>query len=190
MTDGTGDAAIMLARLLPHGDGSAAASELGNLVRPLAATKEAHHFYPLLVYFRFNEPRYAVSRFTFVLLDLTTLIENLLDEHRYRSVINHVSIHALRHGARLLLETLESEVAHDIGRPRHAEQSWRLRQRYIGASTILADAHVAVQADRPDRYVAARREWEVTAERGANALGNTTSEIGAELPTNAKSEWS
>ena len=47
MTGGTGDAAEMLARLAPEGDFSDATSELGNLVRPLAQTKEGHHFYPL-----------------------------------------------------------------------------------------------------------------------------------------------
>jgi len=31
----------------------------------------AHHFYPLLFYFRFEEPLYAVSRFSFVLLVAT-----------------------------------------------------------------------------------------------------------------------
>lgn len=50
MTGGTGDAAEMLARLGPDGDFSNANSELGNLVRSLAQTKEAHHFYPLLFY--------------------------------------------------------------------------------------------------------------------------------------------
>lgn len=74
MTGGTGDAAEMLARLGPGGDFSNAVSELGNLVRPLAATKEAHHFYPLLFYFRFTEPLYSVSRLNFVILDLTALI--------------------------------------------------------------------------------------------------------------------
>jgi hypothetical protein len=79
MTDGTGGAAEMLARLMPAGDTSNATSELGNLARSLAATKEAHHFYPLLFYFRFEAPLYAVSRFSFVLLELTTLIATALD---------------------------------------------------------------------------------------------------------------
>jgi len=188
MTGGTGDAAIMLARLLPHGDADPATSELGNLVRPLAAIKEAHHFYPLLVYFRFDEPRYAVSRFTFVLLDLTALIEDLLDQQRYRSVIHHVSVDALRRGALQLLKTLDRETAHDVGRFRHAEQSWRLRQRYIAASTVLSRAHVAVQPDRADRYVASRREWEPAAERVASALGYATDEVGGVLPTGVENE--
>lgn len=79
MSDGTGDAAVMLARLMPEGEAGDATSDLGNLARSLAATKEAHHFYPLLFYFRFKEPFYAVSRFSFVLLDAATLIDTALD---------------------------------------------------------------------------------------------------------------
>ncbi len=48
MTGETGDAAQMLARLGPGGDFRDATSALDNLVQPLAMTKEAHHFYPLL----------------------------------------------------------------------------------------------------------------------------------------------
>ncbi|GGE01465.1 hypothetical protein GCM10011390_20420 [Aureimonas endophytica] len=44
MTDGTGDAAVMLARLIPGGDPGNASSQLSNLAGSLAATKEAHHF--------------------------------------------------------------------------------------------------------------------------------------------------
>jgi hypothetical protein len=188
MTGGTGDAAIMLARLLPHGDADPATSELGNLVRPLAAIKEAHHFYPLLIYFRFDEPRYAVSRFTFILLDLTALIEDLLDRQRYGSVVHHVAVDALRRGARQLLKTLDREAAQEVGPLRHAEQSWRLRQRYNAASTILSHAHVAVQADRADHYVSSRREWEPAAERVASALGYATGEVGGLPPISAENE--
>ncbi|WP_174842744.1 hypothetical protein [Sphingomonas sp. ID1715] len=56
MTGGTGDAAEMLARLGADGDLGDPTSEIGNLVRPLAVTKEAHHFYSLLFYFRFKDP--------------------------------------------------------------------------------------------------------------------------------------
>jgi hypothetical protein len=182
MTGGTGDAATMLARLLPEGETDSATSELGNLVGSLAAIKEAHHFYPLLVYFRFDEPRYAVSRVTFVLLDLTALIEELLDPRRYGSVIHHVAVDALRRGAGQLLATLDRDVVGGLGRPQHAEQSWRLRQRYLAASTILTNAHVAVRADRADRYAAGRLEWEPAVDRVAAALGYATGEVGGDLP--------
>lgn len=108
MTDGTGDAAVMLARLMPGGEPGNAAGPLGNLVPSLAATKEAHHFYPLLFYFRFDDPRYAVSRFGFVLLDLVTLIDTALDRQRYASLIASAPVASLRRGTVLLLETFDS----------------------------------------------------------------------------------
>lgn len=61
LSDGTGDAAVMLARLMPKGNSGNAVSELGNLVRSLAVTNEAHYFYPLLFRFRYRELRYSVS---------------------------------------------------------------------------------------------------------------------------------
>ena len=107
MSGGTGDAAQMLARLGPDGDFSNATSELSNLARSLAMTKEAHHFYPLLFYFRFREPLYSVSRMSFILLDLTTLIETTLDRQKYGALIRSGPVSSLRDCARLLLETLD-----------------------------------------------------------------------------------
>jgi len=95
LTGGTGDAAEMLARLGPEGDFSNATSELGNLVRSLALTKEAHHFYPLLFYFRFTEPLYSVSRMTFVLLDLTTLIDTTLDRQKHGAFVRSAPVGSL-----------------------------------------------------------------------------------------------
>jgi hypothetical protein len=40
--------------------------------------KEAHHFYPVLFYFRFEDPRYAVSRFSLVVLDAVSLLRSAL----------------------------------------------------------------------------------------------------------------
>uniref|UniRef100_UPI003F27C64C ion channel n=1 Tax=Rhizobium sp. F40D2 TaxID=3453141 RepID=UPI003F27C64C len=92
MTGCTGDAAQMLARLGPDGDFSNATSELSNLARLLAMTKEAHHFYPLLFYFRFREPFYSVSRFSFILLDLTTLIETTLDRQQHSALVRSAPV--------------------------------------------------------------------------------------------------
>ena len=107
MTAGTGDAAEMLARLgLDEGCGDAT-SELSNLARALAATKEAHHFYPLLFYFRFEDPLYSVSRFSFVVLDLVTLIGTALDQRRFGSLARSAPVTSLQQCALLLLATLD-----------------------------------------------------------------------------------
>ncbi len=177
MSGGTGDAAAMLARLMPGGDADDAASELGNLVRSLAATKEAHHFYPLLFYFRFEEPRYAVSRFTFVLLDLTTLIDSGLDPQRYRTLVSSPSVSALRQGAFMLLETLDRNFSSAENHALDSGETWRSRQTYIAATRTLERAGVSVQSDGTERYIAGRGKWEPLAQRVAPSLGYTMGEI-------------
>lgn len=178
MTNGTGDAAEMLARLMPGGDCSNATSELGNLARSLAATKEAHHFYPLLFYFRFEEPLYSVSRFSFVLLDLTTLIETALDRQSHGSLIGSSPVTSLHRGALLLLETLDRNfpTAGD-DRAGAAGEAWRHRQSYAAAMRTLAGAGIAAQPDGVEPYVAARREWEPLVHRVAPSLGTAMEEI-------------
>ncbi len=138
MTGGTGDAAEMLARLAPDGDCSDATSELGNLARSLAATKEAHHFYPLLFYFRFEDPLYAVSRFSFVLLDLVTLIETALDERRCGSLVHSAPVTSLRQGTLLLLETLDRTFPTARYEPADAAETSRERQSWVTAIETLA----------------------------------------------------
>lgn len=177
MTDGTGDAAVMLARLMPGGDPASATSELGNLVRSLAATKEAHHFYPLLFYFRFEEPIYGVSRFCFVLLDATTLIDTALDGSRYGTMIGSAPVASIRRGATMLLGTLDANFPTARGDAGDAGGGWSLRQSYLASTRTLANAGIAVRTDGVDAYVAAREDWEPLVTRVAPTLGYTMPEI-------------
>lgn len=177
MTDGTGDAAQMLARLMPSGDSGGATSELGNLVRSLAATKEAHHFYPLLFYFRFEDPRYAVSRFSFVLLDLTALIAAALDQRRYATLIDSASAASLSRGALLLLETLDKNVPATSRQSDETGRDWLHRQSYGAATGILMRNGIAVEPDGVERYAVTRADWEPLVRRVAPSLGFTLEEI-------------
>jgi hypothetical protein len=171
MTDGTGDAAVMLSRLMPGGDPSNALSELGNLSRSLAATKEAHHFYPLLFYFRFEQSLYAVSRFSFVLLDAVTLIETALDRQRYARVVASGAVRSINRGAHLLLETLDSNFPTAVDRKCDVSEEWRIRQSYMAATITLASAGVVLRVNGIDGYLARRRTWEPFIRRVAPTLG-------------------
>ncbi len=117
MTASTGDAAEMLARLGLDGDSGNAASELGNVARSLAAIMEAHHFYPLLFYFRFEDPLYSVPRFSFVILDLVTLIGTALDQRQSGWLMRSASVTSLRQCTLMLLATLDENL-----RPRVTER--------------------------------------------------------------------
>ncbi|MBI0475606.1 two pore domain potassium channel family protein [Sphingomonas sp. MA1305] len=177
MSDGTGDAAVMLVRLMPRGKAGDATSELGNLARSLAATKEAHHFYPLLFYFRFEQPLYAVSRFSFVLLDAMTLIDTALDQDRYGAVSASAPVAAIRRGARLLLETLDSHFPTGSARNDPSAEAWQFRQSYNAATRILAEAEIATSPNGAKAYVAARSDWELLVRRVAPTLGYSMPEI-------------
>jgi len=177
MTDGTGDAAVMIARLMPDGDPQDATSALGNLVDTLAATKEAHHFYPLLFYFRFGDPRYAVSRFGLVLLDAVTLIDHALDRQRYRRLAASAPVAALRRGTTLLLETLDAHFPTAGTAAKPGTDSWPMRQSFVAATATLAAAGIAVRPEGIDDYVERRRCWDARAARVAPTLGYTMAEI-------------
>lgn len=177
MTDNTGDAAVMLARLMPNGDASDATSELGNLVRSLAATKEAHHFYPLLFYFRFDDPRYAVSRFSFILLDLTSLIGSALERQRHGTLIGSAPVAALRQGSLLLLQTLDRNFPTAPKPQRGTAETWSERRSYAAATELLANGGIAARPGGVELYVAALADWEPLVYRVAAALDYTSDEI-------------
>jgi hypothetical protein len=69
-------------------------------------TKEAHHFYPLLFYFRLEEPFYSVTRFCFVLLALTTLLDTTLDRQKLGTLARSAPVGSIQRCARVLLGTL------------------------------------------------------------------------------------
>ncbi len=182
MSDGTGDAAALLARLLPDGETEIATSELGNLVRTLAATKEAHHFYPLLLYFRFKEARYALPRLVFLLLDLAALIDAALDRARYRTVIASSPATALRRGALLLLKTLADDAPANAGRDIPDADPAQVRRSFEIALRTLSSAGIAVDPAGADRYLADRRTWEPTVRRLAPSLGHDAADLDRRVP--------
>lgn len=175
MTGGTGDAAEMLARLGPGGDFGNATSELGNFARSLALTKEAHHFYPLLFYFRFEEPLYSVSRVTFILLDLTTLIDTALDRQKYSALICSAPVASLQMCSRLLLATLDRNFPTVDGDQTDAETA-SFDRSYAAALAVMRRAGVETQPDAA-RYADQRAQWEPLVRRVGPALGYSMHEI-------------
>ena len=174
----------MLARLGLDGDCSNATSELSNLARSLAATKEAHHFYPLLFYFRFEDPLYSVSRFSFVLLDLVTLIETALDRAALRSLARSAPVDFAAPVRLAPARDARSQSSDQEGpgrRPRRdlpQQAELRRRDRNARARRLMA------RSDGMDRYVAERRTWEPLIRRVAPILGYEMDEIDRRQPHN------
>lgn len=181
MTGGTGDAAEMLARLGPDGDFGEATSELGNLARTLAATKEAHHFYPLLFYFRFREPLYSVPRFSFILLDLTTLIDTALDTGKHGTFVRSAPVGSLRRGALILLETLDRHFRTVDAPFPTAARTQSSAGRYAKALDTLRQAGVEAHPDDAS-YADRRNRWEPLVLRVGLALGDEIDEIDRRPP--------
>ena len=177
MTASTGDAAEMLARLGLDGGSSDATSELSNVARSLVATKEAHQFYPLLFYFRFENPLYSVSRFSFVALDLVTLIGTALDEQRFRSLIHSAPVASLHECALLLLATLDHNLPTGTDLGVNPAEVLLTGQSYNAAIETLGRAGITARTDGMDRYVAERRQWEPLVRRIAPVLGYKMDEV-------------
>src|SRR3978361_826864 len=69
LTGESADAAEFLARLGPQGQFSSGYTHLADLAASLSEMKEAHHFYPVLFYFRFRQSFYSVSAQVFGALE-------------------------------------------------------------------------------------------------------------------------
>ena len=182
MTASTGDAAEILARLGLDSGSSDARSELSNLARALAATKEAHHFYPLLFYFRFEDPLYSVSRFSFVVLDLVTLIETGLDQRCFGSLARSTVVTSLHQCAVLLLATLDRNLPTGQQLPPDPAENSRTGQSYTAAMETLGRAGVTVRPDGIHRFIDERRTWEPIIRRVAPVLGYGMDEIDRRRP--------
>lgn len=179
MTGGTGDAAEMLARLGPGGDFSNASSELSNLARSLALTKEAHHFYPLLFYFCFGEPLYSVSRMTFVLLDLTTLIDTALDQEKNAALVRSAPVASLQQCTRLLPATLDRNFP--TVDEKTGSRTGDFEGTYAAAVAVLRNAGIETKPDAAP-YADQRIQWEPQVRRVAPTLGYDMKEIDCREP--------
>jgi hypothetical protein len=72
----------------------------------IAATKEAHHFYPVLFYMRFGQPYDSLSYATLVLLDAVAIMRSILEDE-YRAVKQLGALDQIWNGSLLLLSSLE-----------------------------------------------------------------------------------
>src|SRR5437764_2524697 len=107
LTRETGDAAELVAGLGPEGDFHSGYTLLIEAAAELTALKEAHHFYPVLFYFRFRQPFYSVSHSARLVLDAVTLIWTAIDQERYRWLSKSAAVSQLHDAALLTMKTLE-----------------------------------------------------------------------------------
>jgi hypothetical protein len=181
-TASTGDAAEFIAHLGPRGHFESGYTDLSSLAQAIARVKEAHHFYPVLFYFRFEKPIYAVSRITNVALDTVSLIRSALDPSEYRWLIESGAVTETWDASLLLLNTLEStflDNAADRATP-DADTRDRWAQRFFRATRRLQEAGIALVPDlheAANTYIDLRSQWSSHVKNLAPAMRYSEQEI-------------
>lgn len=177
----TGDAAVLIAGLGPGGEWSHGTSVLWELAAEVAATKEAHHFYPVLFYLRFAEYYYSMSFATFVLLDAVTLMRSALGAE-YTAVKQLRALDQIWQGSLLLLTSLE-ETFLDKGAPGPEQpdpaELARWERRVEGAMDQLKAAGLCTEERSAAvvQYRERRRQWNGYVQRLAPSMLYSMEEI-------------
>lgn len=182
LTSETGDAAKLLAAIAPGGDFSSATSGLADLASQMVEVKEAHHFYPVLFYFRFEEPRYSVSRFALVALDAVSLIRSILDGPEAQRLAASGPVEQLHRATLMLVRTLETTFLPGAPPKPTADpaRSHAWRRRCARAIVDLAGAGLPTVADSASgeaAYVNLRAQWDGDVSKLVPALGYELSAI-------------
>ncbi|KRQ12672.1 hypothetical protein AOQ71_16145 [Bradyrhizobium manausense] len=181
----TGDAAELLAHLFAKNQLSAGYNNLSEMAVELTDAKEAHHFYPILFYFRFPEPIYAVSRSCLIALDAVSLIRSALPDDaewlKKSGAVTQVWLSGL-----MLLATLNGVFLHKkpSGEPVGANQQlWRVR--YDHARERLLIAGICVTDDlrnSVESYVEHRTKWDSLVHLVGNSMAYALAEIDPAMP--------
>jgi hypothetical protein len=173
-TGETGDAAEMVAGLGPGGHFEHGYSQLAEMQEEMANFKESHHFYSVLLYFRFKEPMYAVSRLALVNLDSITLIKSALSDDAYGWLKESAAVNQLWRGSMHLLTFLtDSFLPGGIPEPAEPDEAQReqWRRRYRAALRLMQQADIQTIMDEDEgaeNYIALRVRWD----RFVRALGS------------------
>jgi hypothetical protein len=176
----TGDAAVLLAHLFANNQLNAGYNSLSELAAEVTETKEAHHFYPVLFYFRFPEPFYAVSRSWLIALDAVSLIRSALPEEADWLKQSGAVVQLWSSGI-MLLSTLNnvfvrnepSAEASDAG-----QHLWRVR--FDNACRRLQDADISLAEDLAysrEAYMEYRKNWDPLVRLLGNAMAYDPGEL-------------
>lgn len=186
-----GDAAELVAGLFPDGELSGGYDNLSELAGEMAETKEGHHFYPVLFYFRFPEPYYSVSRTTLLALDTVSLIKSALADDKVGWVKKSVAVQQLWSVSLMLVSTLDEtflDRAPKAGSEPIEDDAEPWRARYFAALQRLRQAGQPVVANEEagaELYVKLRRRWDPLIAALAPAMAYSMDEID---PARSRSE--
>jgi hypothetical protein len=165
-TDDTGDAAELIAGLGPEGAFPNPPTRLEEMAAEMADVKETHHFYSLLMYFRFRETFYSPTHLALLDLDTVALIKSALDDEKYRWLKESGAVADLwRATMRALAGMAESLLPGglpDAVEPQE-KQKEQWRQRYFAALRRLRQAGIQTIHDEQagaETYISLRAMWD------------------------------
>ena len=167
MSGETADAAELVAGLGAQGKFDTTYSVLAEIAAEAAMVKEAHHFYPVLAFFRFRNPFYSMSAPLVLGLDSVSLIRSALDDDEYGWLKESTAVNLLWRAMLMSTPLLDEAYAHD-GKAAHGEPPDdatrdRWRRRYLAAAARLREAGVKIRTDERrgvEIYISLRAEWE------------------------------
>jgi len=180
LSDETGDAAELLAHLFAENQLSAGYNILSSLAAEVTEAKEAHHFYPILFYFRFPEPYYAVSRSWLIALDTVSLIQSVLPKEA-KWLKQSGAVTQLSSAALLLLSTLDDVFLQDKASADTNDgdhQLWPVR--FQNVRRRLQEAGIDVTDDFQhslESYIEHRRRWAPLIRKVGRSMAYKLSEI-------------
>ncbi|KQO92610.1 hypothetical protein ASF33_16360 [Methylobacterium sp. Leaf92] len=165
LTGETSDAAELLRRLGSDGQFSSGYTHLADIAGSMAEMKEAHHFYPVLFYFRFRQPFYSVSAQAFVALDTVSLIRSGIGDRQAAWLKEAAAVDAIWRVAMLLVVTLETTfLPGDLPTPADVNSAKReaWRTRFAKAVRQLSSAGIEAMPDEAgaEIYLALRARWQ------------------------------
>ena len=165
-TSETGDAAELIAALAPMGDWTLTTNNLVGIGQGMTAIEEAHHFYPVLFYFRPATEEHSLIRVLLVSLDAVSLIRTALSDRECARVGHAAPVVQLWRASLITAKMLESTFLPgagpgDYSAPEGAKAKWR--ERYRNAIERLERSGIPVQEDPAggaERYIALREQWQ------------------------------
>jgi hypothetical protein len=183
-TGETNDAAELIAGLGARGSFQCGYTSLADIAVEMTVSLEAHHFYPVLFYFRFPRPIYGVAYFTLLALDEVSLIKSALSDDELGWLKESVPVTQLWRSAFLLANTQEKRsrqtgAADEASEP-SAEDLDRWRRRYHAAVRRLREAGVATMPDDAAgaaNYIELRSRWHFPLMRAMQMMGYAADEI-------------